>query len=304
MKGTPLLIGAGGLWLALFAFLWGTTERAHAAAEQTASVRPRMCYEATFQACVDKGPSLEAYPQLADVVSIVACRPPVVTVAFPTVGWRFHTSDGTRIPRPHEGAAPLVLFSSADRMFRYRFWAPDDTASFSLSAGKGVRLTDFTLREISHADVCVLHTDFPDPLAPLGWQLVGGATYMTDANGRAYFDLTGGHANSDPFPVTPGEMLDVTVTGSSTSYPVKVPQRKLDVSVRLLFCESSQAAAEKHGKGWKLMRQRLSLRGRHKTVSGTFVVPEKMRWGRVSIYSGEVEQVNVKRVGKKGRADE
>lgn len=266
---------------------------AAAASVSAVEIRPGGFYEATFSARVVAGANLEDLPEYAELIPIQTSRRQVA-VAFPYVQWTFRTAKGGKmIPRPHEGASPMTLFSKEWKTFCYRFWAPEDATwvEFKPSEAKGAKaeICDFAVTELKRTGELLPHPEFSDTMAPLGWQLVGPAAYLTDGNGRAFVACHGGRAVSDLFPVEPMSNLKITLTGSSPRHEAKNDH----VSARLAFCANFADGA----KGSQYTKKAAMTSGKHKTVTQEFKVPEGMHWVRVAVFNGEVEKVSVERTG-------
>ncbi len=263
------------------------------------AIRPGGFHEVVFRARIASGPSLETHPQLSDLVPMAAGRPDVSDVRFPSVSWRFKDGAGIEIPRPFEGDAPLVLFSSSWRTFIYRFYAPENAnlIEFAPVAGtNGVaEISDVHVRELPSPSNRVAHPSFTDPFAPLGWSLGGGTLYMTDAEGSAFAmaeGWAGGPAVTDLFPVKPGERIEVSVTGSSARYDTERPQMLCSV----VFAPSFAAVSRKEGV--KAAKTLIGVKGRNKTVKQVYRVPEGMRWARLEVRHGIVTRVAVREVSQ------
>ena len=286
-------VGGGNRLMALVPVLAG------AFAAFAAAIRPGAFHEATFRARIASGPSLETHPQLSDLVPMAAGRPDVSDVRFPSVSWRFKDGAGIEIPRPFEGDAPLVLFSSSWRTFIYRFYAPENAnlIEFAPVAGtNGVaEISDVHVRELPSPSNRVAHPSFTDPFAPLGWSLGGGTLYMTDAEGSVFAmaeGWAGGPAVTDLFPVKPGERIEVSVTGSSARYDTERPR----MLCTLAFAPSFAAASKKDGV--KVAKTVVGIKGENKTEKQVYLVPDGVRWARLEARHGIIKSVEVKVVAR------
>ena len=263
-------------------------------------VKPGAFHEATFRARIVAGPSLEAHPQLSDLVPMAAGRPDISDVRFPYVAWTFREKKGgPAIPRPFEGSAPLTLYSSSWRTFIYRFYAPENATCVEFEVfpgleGSRAEMGDVSVRELPAPSNLVAHPGFDDLYAPLGWSLGGGTLYLTDVEGRPFAmaeGWAGGPAVTDLFPVKPGSRIVVSVKGSSARYDVSRPQMRCT----LAFAPSFAAAAEKSG--LKAAGTVLGIKGKGVSASHPYAVPDGMHWARLEFRHGAVEYAEVRAEG-------
>ena len=262
-------------------------------------VKPRTCYEATFRARVVQGPTLEAAPQLADVVPICVSRATVLGVRFAAVQWGFRDAAGKAIPRPHEGASPQTLFSREWRTFRHRFWTPENAVRFEIfpmagAKGNKVELAAAAVTEVPAPATLNFNGDFSAADdAAWGWQLVGTTLFQNIAPGRSVVSVHENTVHGDLFPVTPGARIRVEATCSDPSNPRA--EHLSHANVRLSFYGTYAEAAERAQRG-KMAEMPVSPKGRHAKAARTYLVPEGRHWARVSVWHGIAEKIEVTEV--------
>ena len=253
-------------------------------------VRPAAFYEAKFRARVVKGPTLEEYPQLEEMVPLVASHFNNTKVRFASVVWGFRESkDGKRIPRPHLAASPTILFHREWRDYAIRFWTPENASWFDLSAsrGSGVEITGLSVSEVAPGDALNANPRFDaaDELVP-GWQLTGAAQLKKDGRGRSYVLAEEGSIASDLFAVEPGTQVEVTLRGAPRF------SSRLSATV-YFFAAFADAASDKNLRANK-SAMKVSVSGRERESSYVYTVPVGKRWARFMVSGGSVYECSAK----------
>lgn len=262
------------------------------AAPSVCPVTPGRQYELSFRARVAVGPTLEEHPEYADLVAICVSRPTVSGIHFAAVGWSFLDADGKRIARPYEGGQPIALFSREWRQFSERIWIPENVASIKVSPSPGakgnkVEVKDVTVRELPADGTLFSTPSFDDEYWPSGWQLVGGALYLTDRNGKGIVSTESGHANSSVFPVVPGNRIAVSVRGAVTP---RADRPKFNCWVSF----AADYAATQKAKGFRKSMVPVTITGGRKSAAHEYAVPEGMTWARVAAWNGDLKGLEVK----------
>ena len=262
------------------------------AAPSVCPVTPGRQYELSFRARVAVGPTLEEHPEYADLVAICVSRPTVSGIHFAAVGWSFLDADGKRIARPYEGGQPIALFSREWRQFSERIWIPENVASIKVSPSPGakgnkVEVKDVTVRELPADGTLFSTPSFDDEYWPSGWQLVGGALYLTDRNGKGIVSTESGHANSSVFPVVPGSRIAVSVRGAVTP---RADRPKFNCWVNF----AADYVATQKAKGFRKSIVPVTITGGRTSAVHEYAVPEGMTWARVAAWNGDLKGLEVK----------
>ena len=255
-------------------------------------VTPGRQYELSFRARVAAGPTLEEHPEYADLVPLCVSRPTVAGIRFAAVGWSFLDADGKRIARPYEGGQPIALFSREWRQFSERIWIPENVVSIKVSPSPGakgnkVEVKDVTVRELPADGTLFSTPSFDDAYWPSGWQLVGGALYLTDRNGKGIVSTESGHANSSVFPVVPGSRLAVSVRGAVTSRADR-PKFNCWMYFAADYADTLKA------KGFRKSMVPVTVVPGKTSVEHEYVVPAGMKWARVAAWNGDLKGLEVK----------
>ena len=269
--------GEAAICASLLAFACGAVE-----------VRPAAFHEARFRARVVKGPTLEAYPQLEDIVPIAASHHNCTGVRFASVTWEFRESkDGAKIPRPSMAASPTMLFHGDWREYRLLFWTPENAAWFDV-LGRGVEVEGLAVREVAPGPTLNANPDFgaSAEYAP-GWQLVNASQLKTDAKGRNYVFAEEGNVASDLFAVKPGTKVEVTLRGLPPHYAA----RNTRLSAAIYFFGSFAEAAKGNA---RRAAMKVYVSGREREKSYEYAVPEGKRWARLVVSGGSVYSCEAK----------
>lgn len=266
-----------------------------AAAKPSSSVcpvTPGRQYELSFRARVVAGPTLEEHPEYADLVSICVSRPTVTGIRFAAVGWTCLSAQRKKVARPYEGGQPIALFSRAWRQFSERIWIPEGVASIKVSPSPGakgnkVEIADVAVRELPDDGTLFSTPSFDDAYWPSGWQLVGGALYLTDAKGRGIVSTESGHANSSVFPVVPGSRIAVCVRGAVSA---RADRPKFNCWMHF----AADYADTLKAKGFRKSMVPATVVPGKTSAEHEYVVPAGMKWARVAAWNGDLRGLEVK----------
>jgi len=275
---------------------------------QGTDIRPGCLYEATFRARIAKGPCLEDYPQLEDVVPMTVSRREAVPGArFPGINWRFRNEKGGKvIHRPYEGASAMTLFFREWKSFAYRFYAPEGATCVEFypensGTDSMAEIADVSIRELPSSDTMNTHPSFDDAYAAPGWQLVGPSLYLTDRDGCPFVLAEGGRLSGDMFPVTSGNEIAVTMVGMPSKYVPAASRSpgagsRRSLRCRLAFYGSYADAASPKGVKWA--KDEVNVNDAHHVAEKRFKVPDGMRWARLQVWNGRIGSVTVRKVEK------
>ena len=257
-------------------------------------VRPAAFHEAKFRARVVKGPTLEEYPQLEEMVPLLASHFNNTKVRFASVVWGFRESKGGKsIPRPHLAASPTILFHREWRDYAIRFWTPENASWFDLSAsrGSGVEIDGLSVSEVAPGDALNANPRFDaaDELVP-GWQLTGASQLKKDGSGRNYVLAEEGSIASDLFAVEPGSQVEVTLRGVPPRFALKTTRLSATV---YFFAAFADAASDKKLRA-NQSAMKVSVSGRGRENSYVYTVPEGKRWARFMVSGGSVYECSAK----------
>ena len=254
-------------------------------AAQGLEVRPSAFYEAKFRARVVKGPTLEEYPQLADLVGLVASHYNSTKVRFASFNWVFREASRARvIPRAHLAASPTMLFHGDWRDFAVRFWTPENASRVDFEAS-GAEIAGLEISEAKPGPTLNENPRFDahDEFTP-GWQLAGAAQFKRDRNGVRYIFAEEGRVSSDVFAVRPSSRIKVCLRGTMPRYALE----NAHFSASVYFFETyEQAAVEKTAAKCRAARK-VRITGKKGEASYSYSVPENARWARLVASGGNI----------------
>jgi hypothetical protein len=256
-----------------------------ACASQAIEVRSSALYEASFRARVVKGPTLEKYPQLSDLVGLLVSHYNSTKIPFASFNWAFReVANGKVIPRANMAASPTILFHGDWRDFTIRFWTPENATWFALTAS-GAEIDGLELREVAPARVLNINErlDANDEFTP-GWQLAGPAQFKRDKNGVKYIFAEEGRVSSDLFAVKPLSRVKVLLRGTMPRYALE----NAHFTASVYFFEAyHEASSEKTAAKFRAARK-VRITGKEGEASYIYSVPEKARWARLVASGGNI----------------
>ena len=259
-------------------------------------VRPNSLCEISFAAAVEKGPTVESAPELAELIPVSASVPTKTGLGFCALEWRFLDAEGKAIRHPRITWDTIPLFSSQEKTFRFRVYSPENAAKIELvprlvGQDDRVRISGLAAKVVEPDGILNVNPHFADGDDYLpGWQLTGPARLMKDDTGRNYVLLEDGGVFGDLFPVRGLKKLAITLKGGPPHYATR---RHIPWGAVYFFDGYEEACNAKPFAPF--VRPKLELHSTTLTENTVeYDVPKSAAWCRIAIRVGDITACEVR----------